>query len=83
MNETFVKIVSKNKPSSLPDTYCPIDVEKRKIVIGLSLCGFYPEGAKIIGEYDEDTEKLTFYPSYILSLTQSVKPKTMENKNQV
>lgn len=80
MDENFVKIVSKNKPSSLPDTYCPIDVEKQEIMIGVSLVGFYPEGGKIIGEYDEDTRKLLFYPSYIFSLTQSVKPISTEKK---
>ena len=79
MSETFVKIVSKNKPTSLPDTYCPIDVEKQRIALGVSLIGFYPEGAKVIGEYDEDTEKMSYYPSYISGLT-SVKPKETESQ---
>jgi hypothetical protein len=78
MKETYVKMISRNKGTDFPDVYCPIDVEKHSITLGLSLIGFYPENAEVIGEYDEDTDKLVFYPNYILSVNQ----RQMENKTK-
>lgn len=61
MIETYVKIVKKNRPKDIPVTYCPIDIEKHEITLGLSLIGFYPKGAKVVGTFNEDTEKLILY----------------------
>jgi hypothetical protein len=72
--ETYVKIVGKERTEDWPDTYCPIDIDEtgkvKQITIGLSLIGFVPEGAQIVGEYDEDTDKLTLYE----------KPTTLEGR---
>jgi hypothetical protein len=63
MLETYVRMVNKHKPKGFPATYCPIDVEKGEITIGLSLIGCYPKGAKIVGTFNEDTQKLTLFKS--------------------
>jgi hypothetical protein len=58
MKETYVKLKQSSEQSGI-DTYCPIDIEKHQLVIGLSLIGFVPKDAEIIGEFDEETNKLT------------------------
>lgn len=64
MFETYVKIITKHKPKDMPPTYCPIDIEKNCMTIGLSLIGFYPKGAVVVGTYNEDTETLRIYKKY-------------------
>jgi len=57
MKETYVKLVSKFRLHDI-DVYCPIDLKNHRIIVGLSLIGFIPDGAEIVGEFDEDTQKL-------------------------
>lgn len=61
--ETYVRMISKHKPKDFPTTYCPIDIEKEEITLGLSLIGFYPKGAKVVGTFNEDTQKLKLFNS--------------------
>jgi len=58
MNWKYVRLVAKHR-LDMPECYCPIDVQKNEIIIGLSLIGFCD--GECIGEYNEDTGKLTLY----------------------
>jgi len=58
MFDKYVKLVAKHH-KDMPDTFCPINIEKKEIIIGLSLIGFCD--GEIVGEYNEDTNKLTLY----------------------
>jgi hypothetical protein len=60
VKETYVKIVGKERTKDWPDTYCPIDLEKKSVLLGLTLIGFVPDGAEVVGEYNEDTNELCF-----------------------
>jgi hypothetical protein len=59
MKETYVKILREWKTSGAPDVYSPIDLETRTIYLGLTLIGSIPDGAKLVGEFEEKTGKLT------------------------
>lgn len=56
--DKYVKLVAKHR-EDMPDTFCPINIEKNEIIVGLSLIGFCD--GKVVGEYNEDTNKLTLY----------------------
>ena len=58
MFEKYVKLVAEHR-KDMPDCFCPIDIDNGSIVIGLSLIGFCD--GEVVGEYNEDTEKLTLY----------------------
>jgi hypothetical protein len=60
--ETYVKLLSKYNTAKIP-TYCPIHLETGSITIGLSLVGFFPKGAKVLGSYNIETGKLNLYKS--------------------
>ncbi len=62
--ETYVRVVTKHKPKGMPTTYCPIDIEKGSITLGLSLVGFYPKGAEVVGIFNEDTETLKLFKKH-------------------
>jgi hypothetical protein len=55
MKETYVKIKEAIREEGMPDTYCPINLEKKTVTLGLTLIGFVPEGAQIVGEYEPST----------------------------
>jgi hypothetical protein len=72
--ETYVKIIDKHRPKGIPPSYCPIGYEvdnhsyamkNIKITLGLSLVGFYPKSAKVIGSYNENTLELKLYKSWL------------------
>jgi hypothetical protein len=64
MNEQWVRLRGRIH-EGMPPAFCPIefnlDKTKFKLIIGLVYIGT-PEGEKI-GEFNEDTEKLTLYNS--------------------
>jgi len=64
MIETYVRMVNKHKPKGFPVTYCPINIDKHEITLGLSLIGFYHKGAQIVGIFNTNTEKLTLYTKF-------------------
>jgi hypothetical protein len=55
MEETYVKIKKTFNEDGIPDTYCPIDLKKKSVTLGLTLIGFVPKGAKMVGEYEPST----------------------------
>lgn len=62
--ETYVRMVNKHKPKDMPATYCPVDIEKGCVTLGLSLIGFYPKGAKVVGTYDERMGTLKLFKKF-------------------
>lgn len=57
--ETYIKINRDWVASGGPDIYCPYDIETNKMYIGLTLVGFVPKDAKVIGVFDQKTDTLT------------------------
>jgi len=56
--DKYVKLIAKHR-KDMHDTFCPINIEKNEIIIGLSLIGFCD--GEVVGEFDEDTNELTLY----------------------
>lgn len=59
MPETYVKVIRDWKASGGPDVFCPYDPITNKLYLGLSLIGFVPKDAKVIGEFDEKTNTIS------------------------
>lgn len=57
-------MVSKHRLKGASATYCPINIEEREITFGLSLVGFYPKGAQVVGTFNKDIEKLIIFKKY-------------------
>jgi hypothetical protein len=55
MKETYVKIKEAIREDGMPNTYCPIDIEKKTVTLGLTLIGFVPKDADIVGEFEPST----------------------------
>jgi hypothetical protein len=57
--KTYIKIIRDWVASGGPDVFCTYDPETNKMYIGLTLVGFVPKDAEIIGVFDEKTDTLT------------------------
>jgi len=61
MEETYVRLkeeserLKEENGGDVLDVYCPIDFKKKAIIRGLTLIGFVPKGAKIVGDFEEST----------------------------
>ena len=69
--EYYVKLVEQSRALSDENVveemsvYCPIDVDTGHIQIGLTLIDFVPEGAEVIGEFEEMNNILKLYDKSI------------------
>lgn len=84
MKETYVKLKEASQLASdmavveKIDVYCPIDLENKRVTSGLTLVGFVPEGAEIVGEFEESTG--IFIPNWAKGQSVNQKQKQMETK---